>query len=83
MECGSLAAAFPSAAKHNYTFLRLKKGISLRTLPVAIALAVSSAALQAAQNPAPVADSNTTILHVTVVEVVLAGTDAMNPYARL
>ena len=49
--------------------MRLKTGMSLRTLLAAIALALFAEVLHAAQNPAP-ADSNTiTIVHVTVVDV--------------
>lgn len=55
--------------KHNSALLRLKAGISVRTLFAAIVLAVSVAALHA-RNPAPASSSDaTTIVHVTVIDV--------------
>ena len=50
--------------------MRLKVGMSLRTLLVFFVLAVAAVALQPARSPARAADSNiTTIVHVTVVDV--------------
>src|SRR5689334_19005233 len=50
--------------------MRLKVGMSLRTLLVFFVSLVSAVALQPAQSPVPAADSNiTTIVHVTVVDV--------------